>query len=200
MDKRYRKNEQIRGVSRVMLVGQAGEKPQVLPFDVALRLAYDKELDLVEIGPNQVPPVVKVMDYGAFLYHENKKAQENAKKNKELEVKEVRFRPVTDDGDLHTKIRQITGFLEKGHKVRLSIKFKGREFANVDAGFKMVERVLESVKAVSLVESPAKMDGKQLLCILAPSGKKSAVKEMVAESEVTDVVSKKEVKVPVSAE
>lgn len=175
MDKKYRKNEQIRGVSRVMLIGSEGVKPEIMLFDTALRMAYDKEMDLVEIGPNQNPPVVKIMDYGAFLYHESKKAQENAKKNKELEVKEIRFRPVTDDGDFQTKSKQIAQFLEKGHKVRVAVRFKGREFANVDAGFKMMERLVSMLQEEAQVETAAKMDGKQMLCILAPNKRKASM-------------------------
>lgn len=160
-----------------MLIGEDGNKPQVIPFDMALRQAYDKELDLVEIGPNQSPPVVKIMDYGAYLYHENKKFHENSKRNKEHEVKEVRLRPVTDDGDFLTKSKQIAGFLDKGHKVRVAVRFKGRELANLESGFKIIERLLASLKEHASIEAAAKMDGKQILCILAPMVKKLKPKD-----------------------
>lgn len=183
MEKKYRKNEQIRGVMRVMLIGEDGSKPQVIPFDMALRQAYEKELDLVEIGPNQSPPVVKIMDYGAYLYHENKKLHENSKRNKEHEVKEVRLRPVTDDGDFLTKSKQIAGFLDKGHKVRVAVRFKGRELANVESGFKIVERLLSSLKEHASIDAAPKMDGKQILCILAPVVKKPKPKEAQSKDE-----------------
>lgn len=170
-EKFYRRNGEIRG-QKVMVIQDSGDS-KVLFLNEALNFAGEQELDLVEVGFNTVKsmPVCKVMDYGAFIFKEKKKQQENAKKNKELEIKEVRLRPVTDEGDFSTKLKQIVGFLEKGHRVRVAVKFKGREITHADAGLEMIDRVSEAVNNFAVKENDAKMDGKQLIGLFAPSKK-----------------------------
>ena len=179
MEKRFRKNEQITRVAQVMLV-EEGQKPQVMGLEQALSLAYERELDLVEIGPNQSPPVCKIMDFGAHLYQESKKLAQSQKKGREQEVKEMRFRPATDEGDFNTKSKQLRAFLEKGHKVKVTIRFRGREIAHSRIGFEMIQRVSQVVEEAGQLESPAKMEGRQLVTIFAPS--KGKRKEQTAQA------------------
>lgn len=174
MEKRLRKNEQITRVAQVMLV-EDDAKPEVISFEAAMERAVERSLDLVEIGPNQVPPVCKIMDFGAHLYQEAKKLSQSQKKGREQEVKEMRFRPATDDGDFNTKSKQLKGFLEKGHKVKVTIRFKGREIAHAQMGFEMIQRVSQMVEEAGQLESPAKMEGRQLVTMFAPAkGKKKS--------------------------
>lgn len=181
MDKKFNRNGEIRA-TQVMLVSD-GAKPEVMTLNQALDLAYEQDLDLVEINPNQDPPVCKVMDYGAFLYKEAKRQHENQKNSREQEVKEIRLRPVTDEGDVKTKVRQIQKFLEEGHKVRMVMRFKGREITFNKLGFELIERMQQLVGEVAKVEANPKMEGRQIVCILAPEAKVAKLDKKADKSE-----------------
>jgi translation initiation factor IF-3 len=138
----------------------------------ALRLAEEADVDLVEIAPNANPPVCRLMDYGKFKYQEQKKAHEAKLKQKIIEVKEIKFRPGTDDHDYLTKVRKLHEFLEEGDKAKVTMRFRGREMTHQDLGMKVLERIKADLEAVSLVESMPRLEGRQMVMILAPKKKK----------------------------
>lgn len=181
MEKRFRKNEQIwvRG-GRVMLVG--GDKPEVVSIGEAKARAEEQDLDLVEIGPNQDPPVCKIMDYGAFLYHEAKKQQEQQRGAKQRELKEMRLSPRTDDGDFETKARQMLGFLEHGHKVKVSMRFRGREITHPELGLQMFNKLAQELAVAGQMETAPKMEGRQMMALFSPIKKTAAPKAKEATS------------------
>ena len=128
-------------------------------------------LDLVEISPNATPPVCKIMDYGKFKYEQQKRESEARKKQKVIEVKEVKFRPNTDTHDYEVKMRNVFKFLEKGDKVKITLRFRGREMAHQDLGRELLNRVAEDVKEVGKVENMPKMEGRQMIMIIGPAAK-----------------------------
>ncbi len=130
--------------------------------------AEERGLDLVEVSPHASPPVCKVMDYGKFKYQESKRAQEAKKKQTVIQVKEIKMRPGTDVHDLEVKIRNIVRFLESGDKVKVTIRFRGREMAYTDQGYDLLIKVAERVKEYGVVEQHAKREGRQLMMILGP--------------------------------
>jgi translation initiation factor IF-3 len=134
----------------------------------ALELAAQGGLDLVEVAPNADPPVCKIMDYGKFKYQQNKRSQEAKKKQTVIQVKEVKIRPKTDEHDLQTKIKHIKRFLGEKDKAKVTILFRGREIAYTDQGSKVLERIREELKDESVVEQPPKMEGRNMVMILAP--------------------------------
>ena len=138
----------------------------------ALRLAEDKDLDLVEIAPNATPPVARIMDYGKFKYEEAKRAHEAKLKQKIIQVKEVKFRPGTDDGDYNVKLRNLKRFLEDGDKTKITLRFRGREMAHQEIGARMLERLKSDLEELGQVEQMPKMEGRQMVMVLAPKKKK----------------------------
>lgn len=164
----HRINERIR-VPQVRLIDQNGGQVGVVATVQALSMARDANLDLVEISPNSSPPVCKILDYGKFKYEKKKKEQEAKKKQVVVKVKEVQLRPNTDEHDLDYKFKNIRQFLEDGDKAKITIMFRGREVAYVDQGYKMMASLVEKVKDIAIVESPAKLEGKKLMLILAPA-------------------------------
>ncbi len=138
----------------------------------ALRLAEDKDLDLVEIAPNATPPVARIMDYGKFKYEEAKRAHEAKLKQKIIQVKEVKFRPGTDDGDYNVKLRNLRRFLEDGDKTKITLRFRGREMAHQEIGARMLERLKADLEELGQVEQMPKMEGRQMVMVLAPKKKK----------------------------
>ncbi len=138
----------------------------------ALRLAEEADVDLVEIAPTAVPPVCRLMDYGKFKYQEQKKAHEAKLKQKVIEVKEIKFRPATDDHDYQTKVRKLHAFLEEGDKAKVTMRFRGREMAHQELGLKLLERVKSDLQEVSQVEAMPKLEGRQMIMVLAPKKKK----------------------------
>jgi len=138
----------------------------------ALRLAEDKDLDLVEIAPNATPPVARIMDYGKFKYEEAKRAHEAKLKQKIIQVKEVKFRPGTDDGDYNVKLRNLKRFLEEGDKTKITLRFRGREMAHQEIGARMLERLKADLEEIGQVEQMPKMEGRQMVMVLAPKKKK----------------------------
>ena len=135
-------------------------------------MAEEAEVDLVEIAPQAVPVVCKLMDFGKFKYQEQKRAQEAKSKQKIIQVKEVKFRPGTDDNDYQVKLRNLTRFLEEGDKAKITIRFRGREMAHQELGMRMLERVKEDLGELVQVEQMPKLEGRQMVMVVAPKKKK----------------------------
>lgn len=125
-------------------------------------------LDLVEVSPNAEPPVCKIMDYGKYLYSKDKAAHAAKRKQKQIQVKEVKFRPATEEGDYQTKLRNITRFLEEGDKVKITIRFRGREMAHAELGFEVMNRLKTELDELALVEQQPKMEGRQSVMVISP--------------------------------
>ena len=155
-------------VPQVRVLDQNGEQLGVMPTSQALRLAQNQDLDLVEITPNATPPVCKIMDYGKFRYEESIRAKKARKAQKSTQVKEIKFHPGTDVGDLKHKLRQIREFLAEGNKVRLSLQFRGRENAHRDIGEDKIAEVLDMLKDECFVEQAPKTDGRVHFCLIGP--------------------------------
>jgi len=152
----------------VRLIGAGGEQVGVVSLAAANKLAEEAELDLVEIAPTAVPPVCRVMDYGKYKYREAKKRHEAKLKQKQIVVKEIKFRPGTDEGDYKIKLRNLTRFLEEGDKAKITLRYRGREMAHQELGHRLIERVRNDLEAYSVVEQYPKMEGRQLIMVLAP--------------------------------
>ncbi len=155
------------------LIGTDGEQLGIVPIQEALQKAEEEGLDLVEITAKANPPVCKIMDYGKHLYQQQKKAQEAKKKQKQVQVKEVKFRPGTEEGDYQVKLRNLMRFLDNGDRVKVTIWFRGREITHKELGLKMLERIREDIQDVATVEQMPKMEGRQMQMMVAPA-KKSA--------------------------
>lgn len=149
----------------------------------ALRMAEESEMDLVEIAPLAKPPVCKMMDFGKFKYREAKKAHEAKLKQKQIQVKEVKFRPGTDEGDYQIKLRNLIKFLEEGDKTKVTLRYRGREMAHQEFGVRLIERVKQDLEPYGVVEQFPKMEGRQLIMVLAPK-KVVAKKKATASPEV----------------
>jgi translation initiation factor IF-3 len=160
----------------VRLVADNGDQLGIKTVVEALRLAEEQNVDLVEIAPLAVPPVCKLMDYGKFRYREQKKAHEAKLKQKQIQVKEIKFRPGTDEGDYKIKLGKLTQFLEEGDKAKVTLRFRGREMAHKEFGERLLERVKKDLDAVGLVEQFPKLEGRQMVMVLGPK-KKVLVKE-----------------------
>ena len=154
------------------LIGNDSEPLGVVKLPEALRLAEESELDLVEIAPTAEPPVCRVMDYAKFKYQEAKKAHEEKLKQKVIQVKEVKFRPGTDDGDYNAKLRNLVKFLEDGDKTKITLRFRGRELAHQEIGARMLERLKADLEPYGQVEQFPKMEGRQMVMVLSPVKKK----------------------------
>jgi len=155
----------------VRLVGEQGEQLGIVAVADALRMAEEQNVDLVEIAPLAVPPVCKLMDYGKFRYREQKKAHEAKLKQKQIQVKEIKFRPGTDEGDYKIKLGKLIQFLEEGDKAKVTLRFRGREMAHQEFGVRLLERVKADLDAVGLVEQFPKLEGRQMVMVLAPKKK-----------------------------
>ncbi len=160
------------GALDVRVIGVNGEALGVMRTLEALRLAEEADVDLVEIAPTAEPPVVRLMDYGKFKYQEQKKAHEAKLKQKIIEVKEIKFRPGTDDHDYDTKVRKLREFLEEGDKAKVTLRFRGREMAHQDLGMKLLERVRGDLEEHALVEQMPRLEGRQMVMMLGPKKKK----------------------------
>ncbi len=150
------------------VIGSDGEQVGIVPLEQALQIADEAELDLVEIVPNVDPPVCRVMDYGKYLFDENKKRQSAKKKQKQIQVKEVKFRPGTDEADYQIKLRNLIRFLTHGDKVKVTLRFRGRELAHQELGSKMLQRIEADLAEYGAVEQYSKMERRQMVMILAP--------------------------------
>jgi translation initiation factor IF-3 len=154
------------------LSGVENEPLGIVSLADAFRMAEEANVDLVEIAPTAQPPVCRLMDYGKFKYQEQKKAHEAKLKQKIILVKEVKFRPGTDEGDYNIKLRNLTKFLEDGDKTKITLRFRGREMAHQDIGMRMLERLRGDLEPYGQVEQFPKMEGRQMIMILAPKKKK----------------------------
>jgi translation initiation factor IF-3 len=152
----------------VRVIGADGEQVGIMPIREAQQAALDADLDLVEIVPNAEPPVCRVMDYGKFLFEENKKKHAAKKKQKQIQVKEVKFRPGTDIGDYKVKLRNLIRFLSHGDRVKVTIRFRGREMAHTELGAQMLDRIEEDVAEQGVVEQRSRMEGRMMTMVIAP--------------------------------
>ncbi len=150
------------------VIGADGSQIGVISIAAANKLAEDAELDLVEIAPTAKPPVCRIMDYGKFKYRESKKQHEARLKQKQIVVKEVKFRPGTDDGDYKIKLRNLMRFLDEGDKAKITLRFRGREMAHQEFGIRLLERVKADLVEHAVVEQFPKMEGRQLVMVLSP--------------------------------
>lgn len=170
-DKSHRINGEITA-PEMRLSGVDNEPLGIVSLADAFRLAEEANVDLVEIAPTAQPPVCRLMDYGKFKYSEQKKAHEAKLKQKIILVKEVKFRPGTDDGDYNIKLRNLIKFLDEGDKTKITLRFRGREMAHQDIGFRMLERLKADLEPYGQVEQFPKMEGRQMIMILSPKKKK----------------------------
>ncbi|XOV81381.1 MAG: translation initiation factor IF-3 [Aestuariibacter sp.] len=158
--------------NEVRLIGPDGDQLGVVSITEALDKASQSELDLVEISPNANPPVCKIMDYGKFLFEKSKALKEQKKKQKQIQVKEVKFRPGTDIGDYQVKLRNLRRFLEGGDKAKVTIRFRGREMAHQEIGIELLNRIKTDLEDISNCESfPRRVEGRQMIMVLAPTKK-----------------------------
>jgi len=155
----------------VRLVAENGDQLGIKTVNEALRLAEEANVDLVEIAPLAVPPVCKLMDYGKFRYREQKKAHEAKLKQKQIQVKEIKFRPGTDEGDYKIKLGKLLQFLDEGDKAKVTLRFRGREMAHKEFGERLLERVRKDLDAVGLVEQFPRLEGRQMVMVIAPKKK-----------------------------
>lgn len=154
------------------LSGVENEALGIVSLQDAFRMAEEANVDLVEIAPTAQPPVCRLMDYGKFKYQEQKKAHEAKLKQKIIQVKEVKFRPGTDDGDYNIKLRNLIKFLDEGDKTKITLRFRGREMAHQDIGMRMLEKLRSDLDPYGQVEQFPKMEGRQMVMVLAPKKKK----------------------------
>lgn len=144
----------------------------ILSITEAKQMAFEANLDLVEISPNADPPVCKVMDYGKYLFEQNKKQQAAKKKQKQIQVKEIKFRPGTEEGDYQVKLRNLIKFLNEGNKTKITIRFRGREMAHRELGMELLQRVEKDLEELAAVEQFPKMEGRQMVMVMGPKKKK----------------------------
>ena len=155
-------------VPKVLVIGADGEKLGVVDTDSALAMAEEEGLDLVEVSPNVSPPVCKILDYGKLKYQEQKKASEARKRQKTVDVKEIKMRPNIDKHDYDVKMRSVAKFIGEGDKVKVTMRFRGREMAHQELGMQVLTRVREEVEEIAKVEASPKLEGRQMMMVLAP--------------------------------
>jgi len=156
----------------VRVIGADGDQVGILPTLEAIGLAEESDLDLVEVSPMAQPPVCRIMDYGKYKFEQSKKAQEARKKQVRVQVKEVKFRPGTDEGDYQVKLRNLVRFLEEGNKTKVTLRFRGREMAHRDLGLKLLKRVEADLTEFGSVEQQPLMEGRQMVMVLGPTKRK----------------------------
>ena len=179
-------NQAIRAAN-LRVIDEDGSQLGVLSRSEALRLAEERELDLVEISPNADPPVAKIVDWGKYNYQRTKQLQKSRKNAKTLEVKQMRFGLKISDHDLGVKLRKVTGFLETGHKVKITIFYRGRELAHKELGFKLADKVIAGFGESIAVDQQPQMAGKQLSFVIRWTGKPAVPKDEASNHEVPDV-------------
>ena len=153
------------------VIGAKGEQIGVMLTEEARRSAYDQGLDLVEVAPNAEPPVVRVMDYGKYLFELNKKANAAKRKQKQIQVKEIKLRPGTDEGDYQVKLRNLVRFLTEGDKAKVTLRFRGREMVHQELGVEVLKRVQADLSEIAVVEQFPKLEGRQMVMVFAPKKK-----------------------------
>jgi translation initiation factor IF-3 len=156
----------------VRVTGPDGEALGIISLEEAKQIAYAADLDLVEISPNADPPVCKVMNYGKYQFEQNKKLALAKKKQKQVQVKEIKFRPGTDEGDYQVKLRSLTKFLNDGDKTKITLRYRGREMAHREIGADLLKRIETDLEDIALVEQFPKMEGRQMVMVMAPKRKK----------------------------
>ena len=142
-----------------------------MPLDAAIDIAKEGGLDLVEVSPMAEPPVCRVMDFGKYLFEQNKKAQSAKRKQKQVHVKEIKFRPGTEEGDYQVKLRKLIAFLESGDKTKVTLRFRGREMAHQELGANLLARVREDLDDIAMVEQMPQLEGRQMIMVMAPKKK-----------------------------
>jgi len=152
----------------VRVIGANGEQVGIMPLQQALASAEAAGLDLVEVAPNADPPVCRIMDYGKFVFEQNKKAQSARRKQKQIQVKEVKFRPGTEEGDYQVKLRNLIRFLTHGDKAKITLRFRGREMAHQELGVELLDRVQKDLDEYGIVEQRPVMEGRQMVMVIAP--------------------------------
>jgi translation initiation factor IF-3 len=170
IDKTTRVNTRIR-VREVRLIEGDGSQAGIVTIEDALRRAQEQGLDLVEVAPAAAPPVCRIMDFGKFKFEAQKKAAAAKKKQKTVEIKELKFRPTTDDGDYNIKLRNLRRFLEEGDKVKVNIRFKGREMAHQELGLQMAARIEADLADEVVIEQRARLEGRQMIMMMSPKKK-----------------------------
>lgn len=170
----------------VRLSGPQNEPLGIVSLTEALRMAGELDVDLVEIAATAVPPVCRLMDYGKFKYQEQKRAAEAKAKQTVIEIKEVKFRPGTDDGDYNIKMRNIRRFLEEGDKCKITLRFRGREITHQELGLALLNRIRDELADAIVVEQFPKLEGRQMIMMIAPGRKKAGASKPVAEAVVAD--------------
>ncbi|MDJ0905112.1 MAG: translation initiation factor IF-3 [Woeseiaceae bacterium] len=167
VNKRVRRNEEI-DAREVRVINSGGEQVGVMPLSDAIGLAKDESLDLVEVSPNAEPPVCRIMDFGKYQFEQSKKAQQSKRKQKQVHVKEIKFRPGTDEGDYQVKLRKLVQFLENGDKTKVTLRFRGREMAHQELGANLLKRVRGDLEEYGTVEQMPQMEGRQMVMVMAP--------------------------------
>lgn len=165
--KRVRRNAEIT-TSEVRVIGPNGEQVGIMSIQDALKSAETATLDLVEVAPNAEPPVCRIMDYGKFVFEQNKKAQSARRKQKQIQVKEIKFRPGTEEGDYQVKLRNLIKFLENGDKAKITLRFRGREMAHQEIGAQLLKRVQTDLLEHGSVEQQPLMEGRQMVMVISP--------------------------------
>lgn len=155
-------------VPEVRLIGADGSQVGVVSTKEAQQIATDSNLDLVEVAPNSKPPVCRLMDYGKFLFEENKKKQQARKKQRQIHVKEIKFRPGTEEGDYQVKLKNLIRFLAAGDKAKITLRFRGREMQHQDLGRRLLQRLEKDLEELGVVEQSPKLEGRQMVMVLAP--------------------------------
>ena len=153
------------------VINAEGEQAGILSISEAQQLADESDMDLVEVAPEAKPPVCRIMDYGKFLFEENKKRHAAKKKQKQIQIKEIKFRPGTEEGDYQVKLRNLTRFLEHGDKAKVTLRFRGREMAHQELGLQLLKRVEEDLKELGTVEQYPRLEGRQMVMVIAPNKK-----------------------------
>ena len=170
-EQRARINQQIQA-TQVRLIDVDGEQVGIVPLEEAIEQASGKQLDLVEISPDAEPPVCRIMDYGKHLFEAKQKAKEGRKKQRQTQVKEIKFRPGTDIGDYEVKLRNLIRFLEAGDKAKITVRFRGREMAHQELGRDLLARIEKDLEEYGSVEQRPNMEGRQMIMVLSPGKKK----------------------------
>ncbi|GAC1534194.1 MAG: translation initiation factor IF-3 [Herpetosiphon sp.] len=180
-DQKARVNRRIR-VPQVRVIGEEGEQLGIMPTFQALEMAEERGLDLVEVAPNADPPVCRLMDYGKYLYDQQKKDREARKNQKTVDIKEVRLSPNSDEHYIEVKTTQARQFLQEGDKVKFTVRFRGRQLAHTNIGMEMLEQIAETLRDVSVVEQRPMPEGKSYTLLIAPGAPKSVRRERPAPS------------------
>ena len=175
-------NDRIRA-REVRLVSPEGEQIGIKPLPEALSIARELGLDLVEVAPQANPPVCRIMDYGNFKYEAAKRAKESRKKTTNVQIKEMKYRPKIGQGDFDTKTRKVADFLDQGHKVKLTIMFRGREMAHPELGKRILDRIADQLAPAAKIEAHPKLDGRNMVMVLAPDKQAKARADAAAEAE-----------------